>query len=62
MRTKSIVLDFKKTKVFKKEVGIHCVVYNLYFFRIWLLDSDILDMIKRSHDVGLHEGRQILKN
>lgn len=62
MRTKSIVIDCKKTKIFKKEVGVHCIVYNLYFIRIWLLDSDILEMIKRSHDTGIHEGRKIFKN
>lgn len=62
MRIKSILVDFNRTKKFKKEVGIHCIVYHVYFFRIWLLDSELLNMLKRSRDAGLQEGRQIFKN
>ena len=62
MKIKSIVIDFKKTKVFEKEKGVHCIIYKLYFIRIWLLDDTILEMVKKSHDAGLREARQIYKN
>lgn len=62
MRIKSISVDFEKTKTFKKEIGLHCIVIHLYFIRIWLLDSTLIEMIKQSHKNGAQEGRQILKN
>lgn len=62
MRIKSIAIDFKRTKNFKREVGIHCIVYNMFLFRLWLLDDTLIEMIKKSHNAGLKEARQIFKN
>ena len=62
MQIKSIAIDFKKTKKFKKEVGIHCIVYQIYFIRFWLLDDTVIEMVKKSHEYGVKEALQIFKN
>ena len=62
MKIRTVAIDFKKNKKVKREVGLHCVIYYLYFMRIWLLDETILKMLKKSHDSGLKEGRKIYQN
>ena len=62
MRIRSMIIDFKKSGKINREVGRFCIVFNLYFIRIWFVDRDYLSTIKRSHDKGVQEGRQIFKN
>lgn len=59
---KCVVIEFKKTKKFRKELGKNCIVYHFYFFRVWILYESLLEMLKKSHDKGVSEGRQILRN
>jgi hypothetical protein len=59
---KAVIIDFKKSKLIKREVGKHCTVYHFYFFIVWFVDKNLLDMLKQARENGIKEGQKIFKN
>jgi len=59
---KSIVIDIKKSKKIKREIGKHCTVYYLYFIIVWFVDKNLLDMLKDARNIGIQEGQKISNN
>lgn len=59
---KAIIFDFKKSKLIKKEVGKNCTVYHCYFFIVWIVDQNFLDLLNKVRQNGIREGQKILDN
>lgn len=59
---KAVIIDLKKSKLIKREVGKNCVVYHFYFFIVWIVDKNFLDLLNKVRQNSIREGQKILNN